>query len=122
MTMTAEDLLTEARRDIETIDPSEAHGCLILDVREPGELTNNGAVPDAIHIPRGLLEFKADPGSETAESALTSAHAQGRQVNVLCASGGRATLAAATLTRMGYRAAVITGGLQAWKDANLPVK
>ncbi|AXS40860.1 rhodanese-like domain-containing protein [Breoghania sp. L-A4] len=121
MTMTADDLVAEARRTVDTITPADAHGFLILDVREHGELNSSGAIRDAIHIPRGLLEFKVDPRSDSAEAALARAHARGEQVNVLCASGGRAALAAATLTRMGYRAAVIEGGLKAWKAADLPV-
>lgn len=121
MTVTAKDLVAEARERVDTVSPETAHGKFILDVREPAELEADGAIADALHIPRGLLEFKADPSSEKAEAALTQVLQREDAVHVLCASGARATLAAATLTRLGYRACVIEGGIGAWKQAGLPL-
>lgn len=121
MAMSAKDLVAEARAGVPQSSPAEADGKLILDVREPGELSTAGAIAGAVHVPRGTLEFKADPGIEGCEAALKKAHASGETVHLLCASGGRATLAAATLKRMGYDVSVIEGGLKGWKDAGLPV-
>lgn len=121
MNMTVDALVEKARAIVSTREPEAAHGKLILDVREPGELVSDGALEKALHIPRGLLEFKADPASEKAHDRLTAARSSGEPVHVLCASGQRATLAAATLARMGYSACVIEGGLKGWKDAGLPV-
>jgi rhodanese-related sulfurtransferase len=125
MTMGIKDLVAEARAEIDAMSPQAAHeaaagGDLILDVREPGELSSDGRIAGALHLPRGVLEAKADPDSPAAEKDLTRHRGQGR-VHVLCASGARAALAAHTLTRMGYEATIIEGGLKAWKDGGLPV-
>ena len=121
-TMSAKDLVAEAREAAGTVTPAEAHGGggLILDVREPGELDTKGRLAGAVHVPRGLLEFAADPDSPLANRRLTGG--RNGEVHVLCASGGRAALAAATLNRMGYSARVIEGGLDGWEKAGLPVQ
>ncbi|CTQ34511.1 rhodanese-like domain-containing protein [Jannaschia rubra] len=123
MSMSMKDLVAEARGRIAAVSPHDAHegGGLVLDVREPDELSEKGRVPGALHIPRGMLEANADPDSPVANETLT-AERDGRTVDVLCASGARAALAAATLDRMGYRARVIEGGLGAWSKAGLPVE
>ena len=123
MTMTMKELVAEARERVDAVAPEDALGSggVILDVREASELADKGCVPDALHIPRGLLEASADPQSPMANEHLTVARERGT-VDVLCASGARAALAAATLDRMGYRARVIDGGLEGWAKAGLPVE
>lgn len=125
MTMGMKALVAEARERVAAISPQEAHGAggLVLDVREPAELDGKGRVPDALHVPRGLLEAHADPDSPMASERLTAARGgTATTIDVLCASGARAALAAATLDRMGYRARVIEGGMEAWAGAGLPVE
>jgi rhodanese-related sulfurtransferase len=64
-----------------------------------------------------LLEFFADPTSPRHKEPLDPS----RRVIVVCASGARATLAAATLKDMGYEdVVVLDGGLKGWTDAGLP--
>lgn len=123
MTMSLKDLVAEARSHVPVVSPQEAQDSadLILDVREPAELDTSGRIAGALNIPRGVLEMRADPESQTAERRLTERRGSGR-VQVLCGSGGRAAMAAHTLSRMGYDAAVIEGGITAWKSAGLPVK
>lgn len=123
MPMSLKDLVAEARSHVAVVSPQEAHDSadLVLDVREPTELEANGRVAGALNIPRGVLEMRADPDSQAAESRLTELRGSGR-VQVLCGSGGRAAMAAHTLSRMGYDAAVIEGGMTAWKSAGLPVE
>ena len=123
MTLTMKELIAEARERVDAVAPGDAHGSgdTILDVREPAELTDKGRVPGALHVPRGLLEAHADPQSPMANERLTAAR-EGGTVDVLCASGARAALAAATLDRMGYRARVIEGGLEGWAKAGLPIE
>ncbi len=123
MTMTMKDFVAEARARVDTIAPAEAQqaardGALILDVREPGELQAAGRIDGALNVPRGVLEPKADADGEP---RLRAMQGEGR-VLVLCASGGRATLAADALNKMGYRASVIEGGLAGWKEAGLPIE
>lgn len=120
MSMGMKDLVAEARERIAAVAPGDAGDGLILDVREPHELEQKGRVPDALHIPRGLLEAHADPDSPMASDRLTAMRG-GAPVDLLCASGARAALAAATLDRMGYDARVIEGGLEGWEKAGLPV-
>lgn len=126
MTMTMKELVEDARRRVGAISPEDAaqaaaSGDLILDVREPAELEQNGRLADALHIPRGVLETRADASAETAVTRLTDTRGDGR-VLVLCASGGRAALAADTLRVMGYQALVIEGGMSGWKASGLPVE
>lgn len=125
MTLTFKQLVEDARSRIGTIDPADAAraaegGDLVLDVREPAELETDGRLPGALHVPRGLLESRADPTAGPALAALTAMRGAGR-VHVLCASGARAALAADTLVAMGYDATVIEGGIAAWAAAGLPV-
>ena len=123
MAMGMKDLVREAREQVAAVEPAAAGagGGLILDVREANELEENGRVPNALHVPRGLLESNADPQSPMADERLTGIR-DGGIVDVLCASGARAAMAAATLDRMGYRARVIEGGLEGWRNAGLPIE
>ncbi len=94
-------------------------GVVFLDVREASEW-QAGHVPGAVHVPRGLLEFKADPGLPAAHvKALDPA----KKIVVYCASGGRSALAAKTLQDMGYPDVVnMQGGFGAWSQAGKPVE
>lgn len=122
MPKTMKDFVAEAREKTGgSTSPSDADG-LVLDVREAHELADDGRVPGALHVPRGFLEAKADLTNEGGEKALHAAHADGRPVCVLCASGARASLAAATLAEMGYVARPIEGGLKGWREAGRPVE
>ena len=126
MTLTMKDLVAEARSRVAAISPKLAEeaardGDLILDVREPAELEKDGRIAGALHVPRGILETRADATAETAEARLTELR-DSRRVHVLCASGGRAALAADTLRRMGYDADLVEGGLGGWRSAGLPVE
>lgn len=112
----AADLVAEARATAPQIDAAEArrrHGrAVFLDVREPDE-TARGTIPGAVVVPRGLLEFAADPALPTRNPALDPE----AEVVVYCASGGRSALAAKTLAEMGYRnVANLAGGYAAWTE------
>lgn len=113
----AADLVAEARAAAPQIDAAEArrrHGrAVFLDVREPDE-TARGTIPGAVAVPRGLLEFAADPDLPTRNPALDPE----AEVVVYCASGGRSALAAKTLAEMGYRnVANLAGGYAAWTES-----
>jgi len=122
MSKTVMQMIGEARAQVALVEPKEAadelgSGAVIVDVREPEEWQLghiNGSVP----APRGLLEFFADPASPRHQDQLDPS----RRVIVVCASGARASLAALTLTTMGYQdVAILDGGLQGWTAAGLPV-
>ncbi|EAU40424.1 Rhodanese-like protein [Fulvimarina pelagi HTCC2506] len=111
------DFVAESRQKTQgSVEAAKADG-LVLDVREAHELDADGRVPGAVHVPRGFLEAKADVTNEGGDKALHAARAEGRAVHVLCASGARASLAAATLVEMGYAAKPIEGGLKSWREA-----
>jgi rhodanese-related sulfurtransferase len=85
---------------------------VILDVREPNEY-DVAHIPEAINVPRGLLEF----------SIWTAVPNQEEKIFVYCKTGARAALATKLLNELGYKNAVAvnTGGV-AWVQAGYPVK
>lgn len=122
MTKTVAELIAAANAQIENVSPQDAAAqvaageAVLLDVREPVEWEHH--VEDAVQVPRGLLEFAADPTSPRYKAELDPA---GRVI-VYCRSGARAALACATLKDMGYEnVANLAGGFTAWQEAGLPV-
>ncbi len=125
MAKTAAELVAEAKQRVEnlTVDQVAAEleqgEALLVDLREPGERAEHGAIPGAVAAPRGMLEFWADPTSAYHRAEFDPA----RRVILHCASGGRSALAADTLQQMGYaNVAHLDGGLNAWKAAGRPVE
>jgi rhodanese-related sulfurtransferase len=116
------EMIGEARARVEAVSPEDAAGeltagkAVFLDVREPVEWEHH--VEGAVQIPRGLLEFAADPASPKHKPELDPA---GRVI-VYCRSGARAALACATLKDMGFGSvANLEGGFTAWQEAGLPI-
>ncbi|MBN8889675.1 MAG: rhodanese-like domain-containing protein [Rhodospirillales bacterium] len=112
-------LLAGANAVIETVSVQHAMqmaaegNVQFVDIREPGEVAS-GTIPGAVHVPRGLLEFAADPESPMHKPEFSA----GRKLVLFCASGGRSTLATKTLTDMGFTEVChIAGGFTAWKAA-----
>jgi len=90
----------------------------LIDLREANERAK-GRIAAAYHVPRGMLEFYADPSSPYHREEFDP---DGRLI-LVCASGGRSALAAETLQQMGYRrVAHLDGGLNAWVAQGLPVE
>jgi len=117
--------VAEAKGRIENLTVDQAAGeldreeALLVDLREPGERAQHGAIPGAVHAPRGMLEFYADPTSPYHRPEFDP----GRRVVLHCGSGGRSALAADTLQQMGYaNVAHLDGGFNAWKEAGRPVE
>ncbi len=105
--------------DIETAEQLMAEGHKVLDIREPHEYVVS-RIRDSINVPRGVLEPAADLEFAGANPALRDA----REDNwlIICATGGRAALAADTLQAMGFKSVTnIAGGLTAWEGANKEV-
>lgn len=122
MTRTAAEMVAEARADLEKVVPEAAYAefiagrAVLLDVREPVEWEEH--IHGCVQVPRGLLEFAADPTSPRYKVELEPS---GRVI-VYCRSGVRAALAAATLKTLGYTdVANLEGGIAAWKQAGLPL-
>jgi len=92
---------------------------VLIDLREAEERTQNGAIGGAIHAPRGMLEFYADPTSPYHRPEFDPC----RRMILHCASGGRFALAADMLRQLGYgKVAHLDGGLKAWKDTGHAVE
>ncbi len=119
----AADFVAEARQVVEAVQPEEAAKLLnredvvFVDVREETE-RRQGTVPGSVHVPRGLLEWYADPTLPVHKSELSP----DKTLVVFCAAGGRSILAAKTLKEMGYpRVVNLEGGFNAWREKGLPV-
>jgi len=116
---TAAEMVAAANEAVPKITPEDAKklvgrsDVLFLDVRETGEVATSGKVPGALNIPRGLLEFRADPESALHDAAFDRA----KTVVTYCAAGGRAALAGKTLKDMGYATVHNLGGFKGWLDA-----
>jgi sulfur-carrier protein adenylyltransferase/sulfurtransferase len=107
---TPRELLAQVKAAIAEVDPEEAERrfgtATFLDVREPDEY-EQGAIPGAVHLPRGNLEFGV-------EGRIPN---KGEPVVVYCAGGVRSAFAAKTLADLGYKDVVsMTGGFNRWKD------
>lgn len=119
MPVTQEDLLNEARKNVDILELDQAQalidqGAVVLDVRESGEF-ERGHLPNAVHISRGLLEFMV--GNHPALKDTAS------PVLVYCKSGGRSLLATDLLKRMGFENAVMLGGgIDLWTENNHQVE
>jgi len=109
---TFREMLAAAKGAIREVEPAEAEqelaveSAVVLDVREPDEY-EQGALPGALHIPRGTLETSV-------EGRIPD---KGSHVLVYCAGGTRSAFAAKTMQDLGYTdVASIVGGFNRWKD------
>jgi len=119
------DLVADAQQHVTELSVDEVVGMagrtdvVLFDVREQNEREIEGVIPGAIHAPRGMLEFWADPSMDIHRPEFDPR----KQIIVHCAMGGRGALAAATLQRMGFpRVANLAGGFVAWRDADCPIE
>jgi rhodanese-related sulfurtransferase len=125
MVTTVSELVAAAKSRIENLTPAEVENELaigdvaLVDLREPGERAEHGSIPGALHAPRGMLEFYADPASPYHKPQLDPA----ARTILFCASGGRSALACETLAQLGYTdVAHLDGGFAAWVEAGKAVE
>jgi rhodanese-related sulfurtransferase len=123
--MSVDDLLAEARDRLERVEPGEAAealergGAVLVDIRAESQRERDGIVPDAVFIPRNVLEWRCDPESDSRDPAVSD---PSRQVILMCDEGYQSSLAAAVLLELGLpHATDLVGGFQAWRAAGLPV-
>jgi len=107
---TTRELLNQAKTAVREVQGEDVEPRLgevvVLDVREADEY-EQGALPGALHIPRGYLEFQVE-GRIVDKTA---------PVVVYCAVGARSLLAAKTMAELGYEDVVsLAGGFNRWKD------
>ena len=96
----------DAKRKIEA-------GAVVVDVRDAAEVEKSGKVAGALHIPRGMVEFRADPDTPYYDENF----AKDKAVILYCASGGRAALSGQALKEMGYDDVYNLGGFNDWAES-----
>ena len=118
MTTSVKQMIEAANAAVPRISPAEARkligsGALVLDVRDAPEVEKSGKVQGAVHVSRGMLEFRADPESPYHDKKFDRA----RPIIVYCASGGRSALSGKTLKDMGYSEVYNLGAFKDWAEA-----
>lgn len=119
MAGSVKEMIAAANAVVPKITPDQARammaagGVLVVDVRDAPEVEKSGKVAGAVHVSRGMLEFRADPESPYHDKAFD----KGRPVILYCASGGRSALAAKVLKDFGYDRVFNLGAFKDWADA-----
>lgn len=119
-------LWAEANQRIELVSAQqlaeeiESEEVLLLDVREPVEIKGQGTIPGSAAVPRGVLEWWADPDSPFFRPGGRFGDFD-RRVVTFCSGGGNGAFCAVALQELGYRdVATLEGGYAAWLAAGLP--
>lgn len=124
MTASVQSLLAAANSAVPRISPEEAKSmvdsgeAVLVDVRDGAEVAKTGKAAGALHISRGLIEFKADAETPYHEPQLD----KDKAIILYCASGGRSALAGKTLKDFGYGKVYNLGSFTDWANAGLPVE
>ena len=118
-TKTLEALLIEANDLVKRLSYDESVELInntqtvIIDVREESEVYNLGIIKNAVHIPRGLIEFKLSPNSPNNPVLIED----NTNILVYCAGGYRSALAAKSLLDLGFKNVFNLGGFQEWVES-----
>jgi rhodanese-related sulfurtransferase len=112
-------MLEAANAAIPRITPDQARemiakgNALLLDVRDAPEVENTGRVAGALHVSRGMLEFRADPESPYHDKSFS----KDKTIILYCASGGRSALSGKTLKDLGYGSVYNLGAFKDWIES-----
>jgi sulfur-carrier protein adenylyltransferase/sulfurtransferase len=104
-------LCNEAKKEIQEIDSQQlrrmqqaGEDFALIDVREPDEV-QQGSIPGAVPIPRGVLELHIDEVTTD----------KNKQIVLYCGGGSRSALAAWMLKKMGFKHPIsLAGGYRGW--------
>jgi rhodanese-related sulfurtransferase len=119
MATSVKQMLETANAAVPKVTPAQAKemiakgNTLVVDVRDGTEVAATGKAAGAVHVSRGLLEFKADPDAPTHDKNFS----RDKTVILYCGSGGRAALAGKLLKDLGYEKVFNLGGFKDWADA-----
>ena len=119
MATSVKQMMEAANAAVPRITPQQARemiakgDTLVVDVRDAPEVEMSGKVASAVHVSRGMLEFRADPESPSHDKNF----AKDKTVIVYCGSGGRAALSGKVLKDMGYERVYNLGGFKDWADS-----
>ena len=117
-----EEMLNDAKKEVTFISPEKVDSVLntfepyiLLDVRTKDE-HNIGYIPGSVLMPRGVLEFRIENESVWDNIGMYPPLKEDLII-VYCKVGSRATLAAASLQKLGFiNVKCMEGGFNAWKE------
>ena len=121
MPSSVKEMLAEANAAVPRLNPAEVRkmigkgNVLLVDVRDAPEFASGGKLKGAVNVPRGMLEFRADPESPLHNPAFQ----KDKIVLIYCGSGGRAALSGKTPKELGYQSVYNAGGFKELADAGL---
>ena len=116
MATSLKQLMEAANAAVQKITPEKARemigkgNTLVVDVRDAPEVEKSGKIAGAVHVSRGMLEFRADPDSPYHDKNF----AKDKTLILYCASGGRSALAAKALKDLGYGQVYNVGAFKDW--------
>lgn len=119
MPTSVKQMMEAANGAVPRISPAEAKKliakgeALVVDVRDSPEVEKSGKVSGAVHVSRGMLEFRADPESPYHDKRFDKS----KTVIVYCASGGRSALSGKTLKDLGYEKVLNLGAFKDWAES-----
>ncbi|MEH2589404.1 rhodanese-like domain-containing protein [Bradyrhizobium sp. AZCC 1721] len=119
MTTSVKQMMEAANAAVPRITPAQAKemiakgNTLVVDVRDAPEVEKSGKVAGAIHVSRGMLEFRADPETPYHDKSF----AKDKTVILYCASGGRSALGGKVLKDMGYPNVYNLGAFKDWAES-----
>jgi rhodanese-related sulfurtransferase len=119
MATSVKQMMEAANASVPKITPAQAKemiakgNTLVVDVRDGTEVAASGKVAGAVHVSRGMLEFRADPESPYHDKNF----AKDKSVVLYCASGGRSALAGKMLKDLGYDQVYNLGGFKDWAES-----
>jgi len=118
MTTSLKQMMEAANAVVPRITPVQARemiakgNALVVDVRDAPEIEKSGKVAGAVHVSRGMLEFRADPESPYHDKNFD----KGKTIILYCASGGRSALSGKVLKEMGYHEVYNLGAFKDWAE------
>jgi len=124
MATSLKQMMEAANAAVPKITPEKARemigkgNTLVVDVRDAPEVEKSGKIKGAVHVSRGMLEFRADPDSPYHDKNF----AKDKTVILYCASGGRSALAGKALLDMGYQDVRNLGAFKDWAELGLPTE
>jgi rhodanese-related sulfurtransferase len=119
MPTTVKQMMEAANAAVPKITPDKAReligkgNALVVDVRDAPEVEKSGKVAGAVHVSRGMLEFRADPESPYHDRNFS----KDKTVILYCASGGRSALSGKILKDMGYSEVYNLGAFKDWTES-----
>ncbi len=119
MALSVKQMMEAANAAVPKITPAQARemiakgNTLVVDVRDAPEVQASGKAAGAVHVSRGMLEFRADPETPTHDKNFS----KDKTVILYCGSGGRAALAGKLLKDMGYGQVFNLGGFKEWAES-----